>query len=131
MLKNGINTLKRILLILLAVCSFARDYYISFDFVSKNGQLRAEHFNCSEALFNTDSSKKLFLILPLHKDIKSTCLRYKDEIISKLLKKEIVISGSDDFSSKIKMKTKLVFLPQRFDIIIKGDEVYFYIKEEE
>jgi len=132
MLKNGINTLRAILLILLAVCSFARDYYISFDWVVKNGRLSVENFNCSNALIKTNSKKKLLFTFPLDKDIYTTCIKNKEKIANRLLKEKIVIT-SNEFKTHtfISTKTKLVCLPKRFDIIIKGKKVYFYLKEED
>jgi len=129
---NGINFLKIILLTLLAVCSFGRDYYISFDWVVKNGRLSVENFNCSNSLIKTNAPKRLLFIFPLTKDIYTTCMKNKEKIVSKLLKEKIVVTSNEKISNgRVYAKSKLVCLPKRFDIIIKDKKVYFYLKEED
>ena len=128
---SGTGILKIILLIILAVCSRAKEYYISFDFVAKNAILTNEHFYCSLALTSSTSKSRYLFSLPLYKNIKSTCKKYENEIIQNLLRQRVVITSYEIKTEFLKTKTKLVFLPKRFDIIIKNDRVYFFIKEED
>jgi len=128
---NGTGIYKTALLLILALNSFGRDYYISFDYTTKNGKLSVEHFNCSNALISLDSEKKFLFKLPLYKDELSTCYKFKEKIVDNLLKQDIYVNGSDYLNGSISSKVKLVCLPKRFDIIIKGKYVYFYLKEEE
>jgi len=125
---NGIG----IWLVILTICSFARDYYISFDYVVKNSELKVSHFNCSKALSKTKLKKTFLFSLPLYKNIKSTCYKYKNQIVDRLLKEEVILSSYDKKERFFFFdKTKLVFLPRRFDIIIKSNRVFFYVKEED
>jgi len=115
----------------LGVISFARDYYISFDFVNVNNKLIVSNFVCSKALSEKTSFKKFLFSLPLDKNIKTTCEKNRDFIVSKLLKLGVRVSNYTVLHGRIDSKTKIVFLPKRFDIIIKNDRVYFYLKEED
>lgn len=106
------------------------DYFISFDFVSKNSKIISFHFNCSKAL-TIKNSKRIFIFsLPLKKNIKTTCDFYEKKIIDFLLKRKIVIYSNEKLvNNNLNTQTKLTFLPKRFDIIIKNGFVKFYLKE--
>ena len=119
------------IIILLIIIQFisARDYFLSFSIISKNGKIVYDKFNCSNALSNLNTPKIFLFRLPLKKNIQTTCLYYKDFIIDKLLKKHIYVYSSDIlYSNYLQNKIKITFLPVRFDIIIKDKEVYFYLK---
>ena len=109
------------------------DYYISFDFVVKNGILNAFNFNCSLALTKLSTNKKyLFSFYTPYKNIKKICNYEKDKIVENLLKYEFHINSTDKkIKNDIFYRIKGVFLPERFDIIVKGNRVYFYLKEED
>ena len=119
-----------IILITLVICINAQDYFISFAFIQKNGKIIYDKFNCSKPL-TTKYSKSTFLFsLPLVKDIKTTCIYYKDKIIDFLLKDDIYLKKKKKmYKNYLKSRIKLTFLPKRFDIIIKNGEVKFYLKE--
>jgi len=123
MLKTGI-------IILLLNNLLFGDYFISFDFMSKNSKIIFFHFNCSKAL-TIKNSKKIFLFsLPLKKNIKTTCNFYEKKIIDFLLKRKVVIYSNEKLEkNNLNTQTKLTFLPKRFDIIIKNGFVKFYLKE--
>ena len=61
------------------------------------------------------------------------CLKTQSEkIFNKLLKRNIILTSfSKKTSNSFYEKTKIVYLPKRFDIIIKNNEVYFYLKEDD
>ncbi len=123
MLKTGI-------IILLLNNLLFGDYFISFDFVSKNSKIVSFHFNCSRALTIKDSKKTFLFSLPLRKNIKTTCDFYENKIIDFLLKRKVVIYSNEKFvRNSLNTQTKLTFLPKRFDIIIKNGFVKFYLKE--
>lgn len=120
MFKNGIS-------ILIIINFLFGDYYISFDFTSKNGVLTSYHFNCSKALTNSNIRKKLIFIIPVKsKNIKLICKNNQQKIINNLLRYQFFITSNDN---AFNFKTKGVFLPKRFDIIIKNNKAYFYLKE--
>jgi len=60
------------------------------------------------------------------------CLKTQSEkIFNELLKRDIILTSlSKKTSNSFYEKTKIVYLPKRFDIIIKNNEAYFYIKED-
>ena len=120
MLKNGIG-------ILIIINFLFADYYISFDFTSKNGILISYHFNCSKTLTTSNKKEKLIFALPVKsKNIKLMCKNNQQKIINNLLKYQFFITSYD---TEFNFKIKGVFLPKRFDIIIKNNKAYFYLKE--
>ena len=109
---------------------YGDDYFISFSFVNINSKIIISNFDCSKALTFDSSKKKYLFKLPLKKDIKTTCKEFKEEIITHLLKNEVIIYSNEEVKQKyIKSRVKLTFLPKRFDIIIKNGFVEFYLKE--
>lgn len=56
------------------------------------------------------------------------CKKYKDDIIDNLLKHSSVLYAH---YLKDNDRIKIVFLPKRFDIIIKDGFAYFYLKGDE
>jgi hypothetical protein len=100
------------------------DYYLSFQLYSNDFVLQKYTLNCSKALTNSNSSKKLiFKIKTDKKSVLDLCKQEKDKIILNLLKNENYIYSKNNV-------TKLTFPPKRFDIIIKNGYVYFYLREE-
>ncbi len=123
-LKNGIS--------LLTIINFLfGDYYISFDFVSKNGILITQNFNCSKAMKNTYGNKKfIFSFSTSYKTVRQICKFQKKQIINNLFRNRIyVYSNNKTVNSLAKTRTKITFLPKRFDIIIKNGTAYFYLKD--
>jgi hypothetical protein len=55
------------------------------------------------------------------------CKKYKNQIIDNLLKYKIIVNAEYLQNDRI----KIVFLPHRFDIIIKDGFAYFYLKGNE
>jgi len=106
------------------------DYFISFDLVSKNSKIISFNFYCSKALSVKNSKKRYLFSLPLKKNIKTTCQFYKYKIIDFLSKKGVVVYSNENLTkNNLNTKTKLTFIPKRFDIIIKNGFVKFYLKE--
>ncbi len=110
----------------------ASDYFISFDFSSKNGVLTSYNFNCSKSMTYSDKlSKLLFKIKTPYKNIENLCKYNQNDIIKNLLKFKFYVSGNDKKTTKVVYsKIKGVFLPTLFDIIIKNNTAYFYLKGE-
>ena len=57
-------------------------------------------------------------------DIKKVCDKNHEKIVDKLFKQQIIVTNEynkDDI-------TKIIYLPKRFDIIIKNGFAYFYLK---
>jgi len=127
------KTIGKILLILLLIAnSFASDYFISFDLIVKNNILKAYNFNCSKALTSIPSKKKFLFSLPFYKSIIKTCKKYENNIIDQLLKNEVFISSFEIVTNGyLNQKEKIIFLPKRFDIIIKDGRIFFYLKEKD
>jgi len=127
MLKSGINIFK---IILLTNILFA-DYFISFSFVSKNNFLIYEEFNCVKALSVSNKKLKfLFSISAENENISQLCKKKQNLIIKNLLKFRSVIYSNDIKEKNYYLfRTKLTFPPKRFDIIIKKNTAYFYLKE--
>jgi len=125
MLKIGI-------LISIIVNFLFADYYISFDFTSVNGALVSYHFNCSKTIidYNTKKQKFLFSIPVKSNNVYFICKKNQMKIINKLLRYHLNIYSYDKtFDSNIYSEIKGVFLPRLFDIIIKNNKAYFYLKE--
>jgi len=109
------------------------DYFISFDFTSRNAKIISFNFNCSKAMTNDFCKKKfLFKFKTPYKSIKKVCKFQKDEIINNLLQNSFhIYSANLKLNNMLFSRQKGVFLPKRFDIIIKNNFVYFYLKEED
>ncbi len=108
------------------------DYFISFDFTSINSKIISFHFNCTRAMVNNYSKKKfLFKFKTPYKDIEKICKLQKNKIIDNLLKEKFHINSFVlKRNNYIVSREKGVYLPKRFDIIIKNNYVYFYLKGE-
>ncbi|GAB6045038.1 hypothetical protein JCM11957_06360 [Caminibacter profundus] len=119
---------------LLIINLIAKEYFISFEIISKNNKIIYSKINCSKNLLHKNFSKKkyLFSIKCQTKDFLKCCQLKKDKIINKLILTDISISGYDEksYSTFISI-SKLIYLPHLFDIIIKDDKAYFYIKEKD
>ena len=128
---NGINILKT-LLIITAINLSAKEIFISFQYKVKNYRLSFSHFNCSYAMTNENSNKKLLFTLPCDEiDVIKCCYKNRDKIVNKLLNKKVIIFSEDDLTNNsLNNSAKLTYLPHRFDIIIKNGVAYFYLKGE-
>jgi len=109
---------------------FSRDVFISFQYKSINNVLKVSNFNCSFAM--TKSSKRatfLFKIPTINKNILQICKRNKEKIINYLLQEEIYITSNEKVNNfSITSRVVATFLVKRFDIIIKNQVAYFYLK---
>jgi hypothetical protein len=107
------------------------DYFISFSLTSNNLREINYYLNISKALTKLNTNKKyLFKIYCSNKNIIQCCKKNSEKIFNKLLKRDIIITSTVNLSnSSFYEKTKIVFLPKRFDIIIKNGFAYFYLKE--
>ncbi len=125
MLKNGI-------IILLLNNLLLGDYFISFDFTSVNSKIISFHFNCSKAMLENYSKRRfLFKFKTSYKSIEKICNLQKNKIINNLLKEKFYIYSNNFKNNRFFVSTqKGVYLPARFDIIIKNKYVYFYKKGE-
>ncbi len=122
--KSGISIF---LIVAILTNLFATDYFISFNFVVKDYQLKVEHFNCSKAMMQQDLKKKyLFSIFSSSKKITKVCNQYKNYIIEQLINSNIIAYSNDSLH---KTRTKLSYPPKRFDIIINNGKIDFYLKE--
>ncbi len=124
--------MKTAIIILITVLVInASEYYISFDFSSKNGVLTSYNFNCAKCMTSSYNIPKLLFVLNTNfKTVNDLCNFQQKEIINSLLKYKFHISSYDKKTlNSIYSKTKGVFLPIRFDIIIRDKKAYFYIKE--
>ncbi len=108
------------------------DYFISFDFTSLNSKIITFHFNCSKAMVESYTKKRfLFKFKTPYKNIKKICKFQKNKIIDNLLKEKFRINAYIlKRNNYIVSREKGVYLPKRFDIIIKNNYAYFYIKGE-
>jgi len=114
------------MLISLPLFLFA-DYFLSYNAVIKNSVLISSKLECSKCLTNKTSKKKLLFRLDVdEKNAVKICKKYKNEIIDRLLQYNTIINARYFTNDRI----KIVFLPHRFDIIIKNSVAYFYIKGE-
>jgi len=66
----------------------------------------------------------LFTVDTDETDILSLCKNKEDIIVNRLLKTNIIVNSKTDGNDRI----KIVYLPHRFDIIIKNGIAYFYLK---
>ena len=105
--------------------SLFASYYLSYRAVTKNFSLIYSKLECSKALVKINFSKKLlFAIDTDEKDPLKVCKIHSEEIIDKLIKHKIIVNSTFNRNDKI----KIIFLPHLFDIIIKNNIAYFYIK---
>ena len=121
-----------IILIIQLTLINAKDYFISFDFSSTDYVLRSYNFNCSAAMTNDNNQKYIFLFeFPTrYKNISDVCKFNQAKIIKYLLKYKFHISSNETKKNNyLFSRIKGVFLPKRFDIIIKNGFVKFYLKE--
>jgi len=120
----------KLLIILLINFLRAEEYIVSFQLSTRNYIQTFENFTCSKKLTQTAGKKKfLFKIDCEINDILKCCNRYRSEIINNLITSKIVITGGDEISYRKNSYTKLTFLPASFDIILKDEKMYFYLKE--
>jgi len=111
---------------------FAKGFYISFEVSSFNNVIVYSNFFCSEAMINRNFKKKFLFSLECKKNIKSCCYKHKNFIMDFLFKRDIYIFAQDLKSFKtVSSYAKLTYLPHLFDIILKNNRLYFYIKDSE
>jgi hypothetical protein len=83
------------------------------------------NLECSKALTVSNSKKTLLFTVDTNDtDVLSLCKHNEDVIVNRLLKSNIVVNSETDRNDRI----KIVYLPHRFDIIIKNRTAYFYLK---
>jgi len=82
-------------------------------------------------LTSSDNNKKfLFKLVFNEKTIKNFCKKNEEIIFQKLLNTDVYLYNQDLLkNTSITSYSKLTFMPKRFDIIIKNNEIYFYLKE--
>jgi hypothetical protein len=109
----------------------ADDYFLSFSLSNLNLNEVNYQLNISKALTVEDKKEKyLFKISCNENNIKICCKKNSEKIFNELLKRDIIVTSTSLISHKFFYeKTKIVYLPQRFDIIIKNGFAYFYLKE--
>ena len=125
MLKSGINIFKLCLIINFLYA----DYFISFSFTSLNNQIISYELNCAKAM--SSKSKKIFLFkffTPYH-NVKEICKYQSQILVDKLIKFNSFIYSDEIIKNDYHFRIKLTFIPKRFDIIIKNQKAYFYLKE--
>ena len=127
MLKSGINIFK----ICLLINFLYADYFISFSFTSLNNKIISYELNCAKAMTNENIERKLLFKIPtMYLKVKKLCKYQSQILIDNLMKFESIIYSNDEIvQNRYNFKTKLTFPPKRFDIIIKNETVYFYLKE--
>ena len=117
--------------LLILTSLFAKEFYISFQAFSSNNILIYSHFTCSEAVVNINFGKKLLFSIDCNESIKKCCNKYRNFIVQNLLKEDVFIFSNDTKTYKsISSNTKLTYLPHLFDIILKDNRLYFYIKDD-
>ena len=118
----------KFILTIIAVISYSKEVYISFDFVSLNQKIISGNFFCSKALVNSCNKKKfVFKIKTNFKNEFLICKLKKEELISKLLQFKANIYSNEYLSNKtFYSRIKLSFPPKKFNIIIKDNTAYFY-----
>ena len=134
MFNNGIGFYKLVVNILFFVNLEAGDYYISFQYATKDYIQIYSKFNCSKTLIPTTQKGKFLFSLPSNypqKDVIKFCYKNRDKIVDKLLQQNIIlIAREKSYNTYLETHKKLTFLPHKFDIIIKNGYAYFYLKEE-
>jgi len=80
---------------------------------------------------SNDNKKFLFKLHCNETTIKNFCKKNEEMIFKKLLKTGVYSYNQDLLKNTfITSYSKLTFTPKRFDIIIKNNEIYFYLKED-
>ena len=81
---------------------------------------------------SSDNNKKFLFKLPFdEKTVKEFCKKNEEKIFQKLLETDVYSYNQDLLNNtSITSFSKLTFMPKRFDIIIKNNEIYFYLKED-
>jgi len=127
MLKSGINIFK----ICLLINFLYADYFISFSFTSLNNKIISYELNCAKAMTSEIKKEKfLFKIPTIYNKVQKICKYQSQILIDNLMKFELIVYSNDEIvQNRYNFKTKLTFPPKRFDIIIKNETVYFYLKE--
>jgi len=127
MFKNGINIFK----ICLLINFLYADYFISFSFTSLNNKIISYELNCAKAMTSEIKKEKfLFKIPTIYNKVQKICKYQSQILIDNLMKFELIVYSNDEIvQNRYNFKTKLTFPPKRFDIIIKNETVYFYLKE--
>ena len=99
----------------------------------KNYKITNYEFNCVKALTNSNDNKRFLFKLPFDEmTIKDFCKKNEEIIFQKLLETDVYSYNQDLLNNtSITSYSKLTFMPKRFDIIIKNNYVYFYLKEED
>jgi hypothetical protein len=108
------------------------DYFISFSLTNNNLKEINYQLNISKSLTKLNTNKKyLFKIYCSNKNIIQCCKKNSEKIFNELLKRNIIVTSIVNLSHfSFYEKSKIVYLPKRFDIIIKNGYAYFYLKEE-
>jgi len=126
MLKNGINIFK----ICLLINFLYADYFISFSFTSLNNKLISYELNCAKAMTNKNDKRVfLFKFFTPYRTFKEICVYQSQILVDKLIKyNSFVYSDDEVIKNSYHFRTKLTFIPKRFDIIINRGIAYFYLK---
>ncbi|MEO1924181.1 MAG: hypothetical protein ABGX25_06705 [Nautiliaceae bacterium] len=127
------NILEKTILILILLTQInAKEVFISFSFVSYNNKLVYNNFNCSFALTSSEENGVFLFSLPCNSDdIIKFCYKNSSLIIENLLKKNVFFYSNEKLDNNFYFgRSKITFTPKRFDIIIKDNWAYFYLKEE-
>ena len=111
--------------------SFATDYYLSFQITSVNNQIVANKIEYSKAMTHSSAKRKFLFSFPTDcKSIEKMLENNKDKIFNLLLKEDILVTSTSLINNRFYEKSKISYLPKRFDIIIKNQVAYFYSKED-
>jgi len=126
MLKSGINIFK----LCLFINFLYADYFLSFSFTSLNNKIVSYELNCARAMTNKNV-KKIFLFkfsTPYH-NVKEICKYQSQILVDKLMKLNSFVYSNEVIKNDYHFRIKLTFIPKRFDIIIKNQVAYFYLKD--
>jgi hypothetical protein len=129
------NFCKITILVLLTVIVLIKgnDYFISFSLTNLNLKEINYQINISKALTikHNGKDKFLFKLWCNNKKLRQCLKKNSSKIFNILLTENIIVTSFSQISnSSFFEKTKIVYLPKRFDIIIKNGYAYFYLKEE-
>jgi len=112
------------------ICS--KEYFISYQLISKNGILIYYKLNFSKCLSKTHFKKNFLFKIKVKKnyDLDKLLSLYKDEIFEKLLTyQNVIYAYSNLVNFQLNSFQKLTFTPKRFDIILKNRYLYFYLRK--